>query len=380
MRHSRRGFLKKTLGTAWTAGALLEQATFRAAAARAQSREAAGKLFDFEKIGDGVWSALARPAVLLNCNGAIFEMEDGLLIVDTHSKPSAVAAMVAQIKRELTSKPVRYVVNSHFHWDHSQGTPMYRKLAPNASIVASEATRRLLSENGAPRLRASLEAAEKSLDRYREREGAATTPEQKAYWRRMAADTKAFIAEMKNYTPELPNVTLTSDLILHDRKQTLQLMFLGRAHTAGDVVVWSPTRKAVATGDMLHGFAPYIGDGYPKEWPNTLLKLAEYDFNVIAGGHGGIFNAKQRLYAKRDYIEELTVMVETAKRRGRTLEQAQAEITPDKLFSVREGFGRQTGEALVKYTMVEPGTTPEQAMAGALKGNIADIWTRLGAA
>jgi glyoxylase-like metal-dependent hydrolase (beta-lactamase superfamily II) len=380
MRHSRRSFLGKTLGAAWTGAALLEQATWRAAAARAQSREAAGRLFDIERVGDGAWSALARPAALLNCNAAIFEMDNGLLVVDAHSKPSAAAALVAQIRRELTPKPVRYIVNTHFHWDHSQGTPAYRKAAPGASVLASEATRRLLSEEGAPRLKASLEAAAKSLDRYRERESAAGTAEHKAYWRRMAEETRAFIAEMKGYAPELPDVTLTDGMILHDKKQTLQLMFLGRAHTAGDIVVWSPTRQVAATGDLVHGFAPYIGDGYPKEWPDTLRKLAGYGFNVIAGGHGGVFNAKQRLYEKRDYIEELTLAVEGAKRRGRTLEQAQAEITPDKLKSVGGGFGRVTGETLVKYTLVEPGTTPEQAMAGALRGNVADIWRRLDAA
>jgi glyoxylase-like metal-dependent hydrolase (beta-lactamase superfamily II) len=141
MNHSRRGFLKRTLGACWTGAALMEQAVFRANHARAQAVDGLPTLFDIEKVADGIYAAIARPETLLNCNAAIFENSADLLIVDTHSKPSAVTALVSQIRREITKKPVRYVVNSHFHWDHTQGTAAYRKIAPHADVVASEASR-----------------------------------------------------------------------------------------------------------------------------------------------------------------------------------------------------------------------------------------------
>ncbi|MBI1897755.1 MAG: MBL fold metallo-hydrolase [Acidobacteria bacterium] len=138
MGHSRRGFLKSTLGAAWTAASLLEQAVFRAAHANAFAAANAGaKLFDIEKVADGVYGAVARPVPILNCNAVVFELSDGVLIVDTHSKPSAAAALAAQLKREVSGKPVKYVVNSHFHWDHSQGGAAYRKLSPKADVIAS---------------------------------------------------------------------------------------------------------------------------------------------------------------------------------------------------------------------------------------------------
>src|SRR5881392_419624 len=72
----------------------------------------------------GVYAAIAKPAYKVNCNAAIILFGDAVLVVDTHSKPSAARALIEQIKK-LTDKPVRYVVNTHFHWDHYQGNEAY---------------------------------------------------------------------------------------------------------------------------------------------------------------------------------------------------------------------------------------------------------------
>ena len=94
---------------------IIEEAFFRASWARAQAPGASTSLFKIEKVADGVFAALARPQVLTNCNAAIFVNSQDVLVVDAHSKPSAAAALIAQIKKEITTKPVRYLVNTHFH-------------------------------------------------------------------------------------------------------------------------------------------------------------------------------------------------------------------------------------------------------------------------
>ena len=76
--------------------------------------------FEFQKVADGVYAAVAEPAYKVNSNTAIIESDDGVMVVDTHSKPSAARVIVERL-REMTSKPVRYVVNTHFHWDHWHG-------------------------------------------------------------------------------------------------------------------------------------------------------------------------------------------------------------------------------------------------------------------
>lgn len=375
-RYSRRGFLRNTLGVSWTSAALIEQAIFRASAARAQSTGPQPKLFEIHKAAEGVYLAQARPAALLNCNSAIFENSADLLIVDTHSKPSAVAALVAQIRQEITPKPVRYVVNSHFHWDHSQGNGGYRKLAPHADVIASEATRRMLDQEGAARARQSLEAAVKSVEEHKQKLAASKTPEDRRYYQGMVTETEAFVREMKDYRPDLPNITLTRDLVIRDKAHTLHLAFRGRGHTAGDVVVWCPEKRALAGGDLLHGWLPYLGDGYPRDWPPTLMGVAEFEFDWILGGHGPL-HKRDRVYRMRDYIEELNWAVETGKRAGKPVETLQAEITADKLKSLGGGYGGIIAASLRKGMAAPASTTAESMLAGSIRSNIGDIYKNL---
>jgi cyclase len=376
--HSRRGFLKQALGACWTGGALLEQAIFRAAHARAQSKETTATLFDIEKVGDGVYAALARPQALTNCNAVIFENARDVLVVDTHSKPSAVASLVAQFRRDITTKPIRYIVNTHFHWDHTQGTPAYKRIAPHADVLASTATRRLLFENGAARLKDSLEEARKSLEGYKEELGSAKSESEKSYYQNMARQTAAYLQEMQDYSPELPNVTFDHTLVIHDQAHELHLAFRGRGHTGGDIVVFCPQKKIIATGDLLHGFFPYIGDGYPLEWPRTLYSLAEFEFAHVIGGHGAIQHTRGRLYQMAGYIEELTEAVASGKRAGRSVEELQREITPKTVVSFsRTGYRALIARSLAAFRAHPPGTSVEQMLADGVRTNVGQIFQRL---
>ena len=142
---TRRDFFQQLVGGAMAGASVLEMGFFRAAVARAQAPGASTQLFDIQKIADGVYFALAHPQALTNCNASIFVNAQDVLVVDAHSKPSAAASLIAQIKKEVTTKPVRYLVNTHFHWDHSQGDAAYRATGNKVEIIASETTKQLLS-------------------------------------------------------------------------------------------------------------------------------------------------------------------------------------------------------------------------------------------
>lgn len=308
----------------------------RAAAARSQAPGAPSDLFTIEKMGDGAWAALSKPATFVNCNGAIFELSDGLLVVDSHSKPSAAAALVAQIRRSVSPKPVRYLVNSHFHWDHTQGNSFYRQM-PGVKIIASEPTRRLLAEGAAERMKAAVGNAAQALEAARQKRSSAAA-EERARLDRTIADTEAYLKELRSFRLELPDITTIGDLTIHDKLQELQIVFRGRGHTEGDISVWSPSRKALATGDLAQGALPFMGDGFPKDWPNTLGSLAQLGFERFIGGHGGVQTGRLRMDQLRDYIQELTWLVGTGMRAGRPLEQLRKEITPATLTSMKGGY------------------------------------------
>jgi cyclase len=367
---TRRGFLKATLGACWTGAALLEQAVFRATQARAQARPGMPSLFDIRKVTDGVYAAIAKPTAVLNCNAAIFENSEDLLVVDSHSKPSAVVALVSQLQAEVTKKPVRYIVNSHFHWDHSQGNAAYRKLNPQVHVVASEATRRLLSEQGAARLKASLDQVRGNLDNVAQRRGQSKDQAEIGRLDEMAAGMKAYLAEMANYEPVLPDLTFNRDLILHDKVQDLHLAFRGRAHTLGDIVVFSPQKKVVATGDMIHGMFPFIGDAYPSEWPKTMRSVAEMPFDHVIGGHGPVMPGKAHLNAMAAYIEELTIRVDRDK--SKPLAELQTSITPASLTTLSGEYGK------FLLRSMNP-ANPADALASGLRSNLGDVYRRLNA-
>src|SRR5216683_6897313 len=157
--HSRRDFFSRAFGGALAGASIVEEAFLRATWARAQAPDASANLFKIEKVADGIYAALARPQVLTNCNAAIFVNSRDVLVVDAHSKPSAAAALIAQIKKDVTTKPVRYLVNSHFHWDHTQGNAAYKATSAKVDIIASDATKQLMEQYNAARLKASLDPA-----------------------------------------------------------------------------------------------------------------------------------------------------------------------------------------------------------------------------
>src|SRR5260370_4487482 len=88
------------------------------------SCQAADDLFDIKPVADGVYAAIAKPTYRVNSNTVIILLGDGVLVVDSNSTPSAARSLIEQI-RKLTPKPVKYVVNTHFHLDHLQGNQAY---------------------------------------------------------------------------------------------------------------------------------------------------------------------------------------------------------------------------------------------------------------
>src|SRR5205823_5380802 len=122
--------------------------------------------FDIKKVADGVHVAVAAPAYKVNSNTAIIESDDGVVIVDTHSKPSAARVIVERL-RELTPKPVRYVVNTHFHWDHWHGNEVYPAAYPHAEIVTNQITREAMVTKGLKRIQDHVRQVPRERRRHR---------------------------------------------------------------------------------------------------------------------------------------------------------------------------------------------------------------------
>jgi len=286
----------------------------------------AQQLFDLQKVADGVYAALAKPRSPINCNAAVVVLDDAVLVVDTHSRPSSARALIAQI-RTITDKPVRFAVNTHFHWDHAQGNHAYPVAFPQqVTIIASEATRENLRTLGAGRLKDQLASTPAQIATLEAQLAKATDAAVQARLKDEIAQQKDYLEEIKSLELTLPDLTFDKSLIIYRGDRRVVLLFLGRGHTSGDVVAWLPKERVVATGDLLHGWMPYMGDGYPSEWVATLDALDKLEFDTIIGGHGTV-KPHAHLTFFRNYLADLIAAVRAARDRGETLEQAKVSVS-----------------------------------------------------
>jgi glyoxylase-like metal-dependent hydrolase (beta-lactamase superfamily II) len=296
-------------------------------------------------------------------------------VVDAHSKPSASAALLAQIKKEVTDKPVRYLANSHFHWDHTQGDIAYKKADAKIEIIASNATKQLMMTLQRDRLKESLDSVPGLIDAVRSRQSRATTAQEREWCEDQLRQLRAYQEEMKDYPLELPTLTFDKTHVIKDRSGELQLAFNGKAHTAGDIQVFSPSKKVVASGDAIIGFLPNLNDGFPRLWPKTIDSVGAWKFDHLIAGHGPVQHGRARMAQFRNYIEDLTARIERAKKAGTPLAELQKTITPASLPTLQSGgFGAFVAENLEKYSVYLGERTPLEER---LTANIAAIYNNL---
>ena len=288
---------------------------------------AADDLFDIKPMADGVYAAIAKPAYKVNCNAAIIVLGDSVLVVDTHSKPSAARALIEQIKK-LTPKPVKYVVNTHFHWDHHQGNEAYPSSWPaGIEIISSEATRQNIQRLGIPRIKNEIVTMPQEIANLKNDLEKASTAEQKKTIEENIRQAENYFAELKLMQVALPTMTFDRSLILRRGSRTVEILWLGRAHTDGDVFVFLPKEKVLVTGDALHGWTPFMGDSYPYDWIQTLDAAEKLDFDSVLGGHGDVMHGKVRFELWKQYFQDLMERTAAAYSEGASLEQVQKTVS-----------------------------------------------------
>ncbi|MEW5978982.1 MAG: MBL fold metallo-hydrolase [Acidobacteriota bacterium] len=286
---------------------------------------ASDPLFQLERVAEGVYAAIARSP--LDSNAAIVLLDDSVLVVDTHARPSTARALIGQI-RDLTSKPVRFVVDTHFHWDHYQGNSAYPAAWPEGvEIIASSPTFAAIRSRGIPRAQHERTIIPRRLDEIRKELGRTADPNRKAELQDRYRMWEDYAKELHSMSLALPTMTFQRSLVLHRASRTVQILWLGRGHTDGDVVVHLPREKVLVSGDLLHAYMPYMADSSPYDWIETLEKLRRLDFEFVIPGHGSVLKGKTQLDLWKSYLTDL--MQETARiyAEGASLEQAVGGVT-----------------------------------------------------
>jgi cyclase len=338
MNHSwtRRDFLSRA-GVAAAAVPALDHFVSCCAVA-ADAATAQQELFELKQVGDGVYAAVAATRYKVNSNAAVILTNDGVVVVDSHSKPSAAQALYREIS-SITKQPVRKVINTHFHWDHWQGNEVYAKANPGLEIIASQRTQENMTRpdaglGGVPYIEKQLAALPKEIAQLKADIAQAASAEQKQRLESNLQQAQDYLEELKTMKPAPPNRGVARTMSFNQGGREIQLLLLGRGHTDGDVFIHLPKEKIVATGDALIDWMPFMNDGFPEEWVQTLDALERYDFDRIIPGHGDVL-PKSQLAFFRGYLNDLIAAVKKAAGEGASLEEMK-KVLPDRLAAKYE--------------------------------------------
>ena len=259
--------------------------------------------YKFTEIAPGIYSAIGTGSMNVGSNSAVIVNRDDVVIVDSHISPESGRAMLQELKT-ITDKPVRILINTHFHYDHTNGNQAF---PPGIDIIGHEYTRRRLTgdilEKG---MFADLvRGLPKQLDDLKARAASETDPAVKARVAQQIPVQTAFASSLKDLRVTPPNVVIDDRMTLYRGDREIRLLYVGHGHTAGDLVVYLPKERVLCTGDLLvHDVANLI-DGYVNEWPDALEKLRPIDFVDVIPGHGDPFKGKERIDWFQSYLRDL---------------------------------------------------------------------------
>jgi glyoxylase-like metal-dependent hydrolase (beta-lactamase superfamily II) len=215
----------------------------------ASTKDLAEKTISFDELGPGLYGYTAEG----DPNSGVVVGDRGVLVVDAQATPRMAADVIARI-RTVTDKPVTHVVLSHYHAVRVLGASGY----PGATVIASDVTRDLIVERG-------RQDMDSEIGRFPR------------------------LFRGKESIPGLtwPEIVFHKRMTLWMGEREVQVIHVGRSHTAGDTVVWLPREKVLFAGDTVEfGATPYCGDAHFADWPTTLAAVRALGAEKLVPGRG----------------------------------------------------------------------------------------------
>src|SRR6185312_6129298 len=310
--------------------------------------------FEMVKVGEGVYAAIRKepPGLTVNGNSVFIINADDVVVVDTTLTPGTAKEELAAL-RKLTDKPVSCVINTHWHDDHIMGNTVYREAFPRAEFIAHQRTREYLPATGLTNRKQAMSPQgypgfisflRQSLEKGQGPGGAPLTEEERTT---LASDLKiaeSYMAENPSVEIVLPTITLEDHLTIHRGERTIDIRYLGRGHTSGDIVVHLPKEGILITGDLVIWPVPYVGNpqSHPGDWSATLEKLIALHATTIIPGHGPVLRDDAYLKLMARLFASIKEQVAASVAKGETLDQTRKAVN---LAELKKQF---TGESTMR--------------------------------
>jgi glyoxylase-like metal-dependent hydrolase (beta-lactamase superfamily II) len=251
-----------------------------------------GEIRSVHQIAPGVFTRIGDREARQPANTSWIEFRDFTVVIDANT-PWGIRDVLPEI-RKTTSKPIRYVFNTHYHWDHTQGD----------SVLADQGVTVICSQDCASEL----------------------AVKGKAEWEQTSKRTEYSLAA---YRLEQPSMVFGDFMALDDGERRLELRRVGPAHTIGDAVAFLPKERIVFTGDLCVNwrFGNNVGDRDADHvnWAKVLLDMAAWNVKTVVPGHGSV-GTTATLRAQSAFLTDLWTQVSAGKKAGKTVDQLLKEV------------------------------------------------------
>jgi cyclase len=273
------------------------------------------------QLSEDVYARIASPNGNAVGNSGFILLENSVLVFDTHFTPEAGYDLLNEI-RSVTYKPVLYVVNSHFHPDHTHGNQAFA----GAHLISNYGTRQDILQKDLPSLNRTIQVTTDQLESMQKRVENEKNQDRRDSLHRQMKTLEDYLATLSKLKISAPFVVLEDFFIIRDGSKEIRIQFLGPGHTDHDIILLLPSEKIAFLGDLFFNQAiPNVQDAKVLQWTETLGKIRELDAERFIPGHGPPGN-HQDVMKFLTYFEDLRALVEPFVVRGDSVELAMQEI------------------------------------------------------
>jgi glyoxylase-like metal-dependent hydrolase (beta-lactamase superfamily II) len=289
----------------------------------------------WRELADGVWigerPVSYRAPVMTNTTVVIGSK--GVLVFDAAGLAIQGERLLAKVA-ELTDQPITHVAISHWHGDHSMGD--YKVLAkyPAAEVISHEFTARYIAGPNGDRVEPrDLEAeaqykakVEKALETGVRSDGTPVTPGMRAFYAATLEHFDFVNREIERREVTRPTRTMTDRLVIDLGGRTAELRHIAPGNTRGDMFLWLPAEKILATGDIVVRPTPYGFFSHPASWARVLRELKTLGATHIVPGHGDVMTETAYLDLLAETMDLVATQVDAAVKSGKTLDETRAAM------------------------------------------------------
>jgi len=314
-----------------------------------------------QKVSEGVYAFIGPDPTndWVDGNSTVIIGESGVLVVDANLvAPSS--KDVAEFVKEITLAPVKYILVTHWHYDHYLGAESFKNLYPGLDIISHTETKRIMLNNIKRYLSVVIKTFEAEVDSTRaallrgtKEDGVSLTDYEKKRSEQMLKDAGYYMDALKKAVFIPPTITFESEMNVSLGNRDVHILHYGRGNTPGDAFAYLPKEKILVTGDLLVYPIPYAFSCYPSEWIKTLKKMSLLDAEIVIPGHGEVQYNKVYLSAVIDALEEITGQVSKFAADGMSLDEVKKAVNFDELKTKLAGNDEGKRWAFDNY-FIEP--------------------------